>query len=252
MRFQDDTGRRRKIQGRNRNVDRAGHFAIPYGGISITMTKIRMFMFAVLAVMVAFAMGAQPAFAQDLAANPHIRIATIGRVPVQPDAGPDATSLVHQGITAMGILPPPDSGGLDSWPCFGGGPDCPTIAVGGMVVADPFYTWPLTNCTSSTTACGQIYWTFETDVASTKAPINVSITVTQGTTTKTTIMSISGTVGTNPGAGYLEVVSADVAFGPGNCMTGTCGTPVAGPATIRVVTTIAKQRAVGTAQIALQ
>lgn len=219
------------------------------------MTKIRMFGIAAPAVMVAFGVYGQAAFAQDSAiSKPQLHMATIGRVQVGPDDVPDAASQVHQGITGMGVLPPQDTGGVDEWPCFGGGgdADCSTIALGGLVIGTPVYTWPLTACTSNTAACGQIFWTFETDIKSTTAPINVSITVTQGTTTKTTIASLSGNVGANPGAGFIEIISADVAFGPGDCGAGTCGTPVQGPATIKVTTKIGTSTATGSAVILLK
>jgi hypothetical protein len=217
------------------------------------MTKIRMFMFAALAAIVALGVCGQQALALDT----HFKIASIGRAPVQSETLPPAASQVHEGVTGMGVAPPLDAGGLDTWPCFTGttDADCSSIASGGLVIGVPVYTWSLTNCTSSTAACGQIFWTFETDVVSTKTPIDVSITVTQGTTTKTTIFS-TGTqsVGANnPGAGYIEVISDDVAFGPGDCAAPTtCGTPVAGPATITVTTIIGKQKATGTATITLQ
>jgi hypothetical protein len=223
--------------------------------IGITMTKIRKSMLAALAVTVVFGVCRQQALAQSLVLNPHVHSVVIGKSLASPDAEPDATaSQVHQLYTTMNELPPLDTSGNPEWPCAGGGADadCSSIAEGGLVIGFPFYTWPLTTCTSSTEACGEITWMFETDVASTKAAIDVTVTVTQGTTTKTTIYS-SGklSAGTNPGAGYTEVYALPVAFGSGDCATGTCGTPVAGPATITVVTTIGTQKATGTAQIKL-
>jgi hypothetical protein len=210
------------------------------------MTKIRMFMFAALAVIVAFGVCGQ----QALALDPHFKTIVVGRAPVS-DAVPDAAAQVHQLYTMMGVAPPLDASSLDTWPCFTGGsdPDCSSIAPGGLVLGIPFYTWSLTSCTSSTAACGQISWMFETDVTSTKTAIDVSITVTQGTST---IMN-TGTVkiGTNPGSGYVEVISDNVGFGPGDCVVGTCATPVAGAAKITVTTTIGKQKATGVENITL-
>jgi hypothetical protein len=208
-----------------------------------------MFMFAALAVIVAFGVCGESALALD----PHFRVASIGALPVQTDNQPAAASLVHQGITGMGVLPPLDATSVDTWPCFTGGsdPDCSSIAAGGLVVGVPLYTWSLTGCTSSTAACGQIFWTFETDVTSKKTAINVSITVTQGTST---IMS-TGTVdiGKNPGAGFIEIISDDVAFGVGDCAAPTmCVAPIAGPATIKVTTAIGQQKSSGTYAITLQ
>jgi hypothetical protein len=221
------------------------------------MTKIRMIMFAALAVIVALGVTGQQALAEELVSNLHLQGAIVGRVPVQPDTEPDATaSQVHELYTTMNALPPVDSSGNGEWPCAGGGsnPDCASIAEYGLVIGFPFYSWSLTGCTSSTAACGEITWMFETDVKSTKAAVSFSITVTQGTTTKTDIYTagpLSG--GTNPGQYYTEVFALPVAFGSGDCFTTgtTCGTPVAGPATVTVTTTIGTQKATGTAVIYL-
>jgi hypothetical protein len=211
------------------------------------MTKLRMFMFAAAAVIVAFGVSAQ----QALALDPHFKVTVMKAPGVITDAVPAAASQLHQLYTTMGVAAPADSLGNGYWPCFTGGSDadCSSIPAGAVVVGIPFYTWNLTACTSSTSACGQISWMFETDVASTSATIDVSITVTQGTST---IMN-TGTVpvGTNPGAGYVEVISDNVGFGPGDCAVGTCATPVAGAAKITVTTTIGKQKATGTANITL-
>jgi len=214
-------------------------------------------MFAALAAMAVLGVCGQQALAQDAILKPHVYSVVLGRAAAQPDAMPEATaSQVHQLYTTMNELPPLDGSGNPEWPCAGGGSnaDCSSIAAGGLVIGFPFYTWPLTTCTSSTEACGEITWMFETDVASTKATIDITITVTQGTTTKSDIYT-SGTIkgGTNPGAGYTEVFAIPVAFGAGDCFaTGTtCVTPVAGPATITVTTTIGKQTATGVAQITL-
>lgn len=217
------------------------------------MTKIRMFMIAALAVVVALGVCGQPAHAQELITNPYLHGAVIGRVPIEADAVPDAAAAqVHELTTSMDVLPPLDADNNPEWPCFGGGTDCASIATDGLVIGAPFYTWSLKTCTSSTYACGELTWTFETDVKSTTAAVSFLVTVTQGTTTKTTIYksaSLSG--GTNPGTGYVEVWALPIAFGPGDCATGTCGTPVAGPATLTVVTTIGTQKATGTATITL-
>jgi|HubBroStandDraft_1064217.scaffolds.fasta_scaffold02475_9 hypothetical protein len=210
------------------------------------MTKIRMFMFAAVAVIVAFGMVGQQALALDV----HFHSMIIGKADV-PDVMPDAASQLHQLITVMAVASPETSSSNFYWPCFTGGSDplCSSIPAGGVVLGAPFYTWPLTTCTSSTAACGQIYWLFETDVASTKAAIDVSVTVTQGTSTIYNTGTVD--VGTNPGAGYVEVIWADVGFGPGDCATGTCATPVAGAATITTTTTVGKQKATGKATITL-
>jgi len=210
------------------------------------MTKIRVIMFAALAVIVAFGVTGQ-ALAQDSVANPHIHVATLGTVRVPHANIPDATTALNQGITAMGVAAPLDASSLDEWPCFGDEPsqanaaDCSSIAAGGIVLGIPVQNWSLANCTNSSTGCGgQIYWTFEDD--STTGTLYVSITVKQGST----IIFGTGSVklGTIKGApGTIEVISDDgIAFlgaGSGSCATGiTCGTAVSGPATITVATTI--------------
>jgi len=220
------------------------------------MTKTRMFMFAAFAAMVALGVCGQVALAESVS-NPHLHVAVIhSRGFVSPDAVPDAASQVHELYTTMNELPPLDGSGQPEWPCGGGGgdADCAGIAGGGLVIGFPFFTWPLTSCTSSTTACGEITWMFESDVKSTAAKVTVSVTVTQGSTTKTPIYT-SGplSAGTNPGQFYTEVFAIPVAFGPGDCFQKgtTCGTPVAGPANITVTTTIGNQKTTGQAVINL-
>ena len=218
------------------------------------MTKIRVIPFAALAVIVALGMIGQPALAQDFVSTLHLQGTIAGRTAPHSDAVPDAASQVHELYTTMNELPPLDGSGNGEWPCGGGSPDCADIAAGGLVIGFPFYSWSLTGCTSSTLACGEITWMYETDVKSTTAKVSFQVTVTQGSTTKTTIYSagpLSG--GKNPGQYYTEVWSLPVGFGPGDCFTTgtTCGTPVAGPATVTVTTTIGTQKTTGTAVIYL-
>lgn len=220
-------------------------------------------MFAALAVIVAFGVGGQLALAESVA-NPHVHAVVIGkRAPVNAGGGSyvdKAASKVHNLFATFNELPPLDSSGYGEWPCGGGGsdPDCSSIAAGGLVIGFPFYSWSLATCTSSEYACGELTWMFETDLTGTgsKWPINVSVTVTQGTTDIYT----SGTLSTgldNPGEYYTEVFALPLGFGPGDCFapSTTCGTPVAGAATIKVTTTIGTgtkaQSATGTAVIDL-
>jgi len=212
------------------------------------MTKTRISMFAALAVIVALGLFGQPALAADF--QLHSMIIAKADLPAGM-VSPDAASQLHQLVTAMGAGSPDTSSDVPYWPCFTGGSDpaCSSIPAGGIVLGAPFYTWPLTTCTSSTEACGTIYWLFETDVASTKAEIDVTVTVTQGSNT---IYTVGGAVGKNPGAGNVEIVYANAAFGEGDCFNGgTCVNPSAGVATITTTTTIGKQSATGKATITL-
>jgi hypothetical protein len=214
------------------------------------MKRLRMFAFAALAVVVALGVSGQ-AFAVD----PHFKIVTVGPVAGHTsDAEPQAASQVHQLMTNMGVAAPADSSGDATWPCFTGGsdPDCSSIAAGGLVVGIPFYTWSLSSCTSSSAACGQIYWAFETDVASTKAPIEITLNVTQGSNVIYSTGSAPLNVGPNPGKGYMEIISGNVGFGVGDCGAGvTCVAPVAGAATITTTTKIGTSTATGKAVIVL-
>ena len=201
------------------------------------MTKLRIFAFSALAVTVAFGLSSQ-ASAQSLAHNPHFKVTVLGKAPAHPAVVPDASSLVFQGITELGALPPLDTGGNDSWPCFGGNPDCAGIDPAGLVIGFPIYTWPLAPCTSSTAACGQVAWTFEDDNPSTAA-LKVQIVVKQGASFiyDTGFQSLGTNAGLN---GFILAISGDVAFGVGDCVpsTVTCVNPVAGPAVVTVSTRI--------------
>ncbi len=213
------------------------------------MTKIRMFAFAALAVIVALGVAGQ-AFAVD----PHFKVVTVGPVAGHTDVVPDAASKVHQLMTNMGVAAPADASDLPTWPCFTGGsdPDCSSITAGGLVVGIPFYTWSLSGCTSSSEACGQIFWAFETDVPSTTAKIEITLNVTQGSNTIYSTGSAPIDVGDNPGKGYMEIISGNVGFGVGDCGAGvTCVAPVAGAATITTTTKIGTSTATGKAVILL-
>jgi hypothetical protein len=70
-----------------------------------------------------------------------------------------ASTALHQGLAAIGPLPPKDGKGHDMWPCFTGpgSKDCP-LPAGGLVVGVPVQVWP--KCTGSK-PCSQFYWTSE-------------------------------------------------------------------------------------------
>lgn len=215
------------------------------------MTTLRTLMFAALAVAAAFEVAGPRALAQDATpVNSHFHLATLG-MPRVPHANvPNATTALNQGITAMGVAAPLDSGGADTWPCFTGDavnfPDCSSIAPGGLVVGIPVQNWPLASCSDSSVGCGgQIYWTFEDDAA--KGALIVSLTVKQGSTTVLATGNVNlGTIKGQPGA--IEIIYYDgVVLGPDSCATGiTCGTAVAGPAVITAVTTVKQSSTVKT------
>ena len=181
----------------------------------IKIKKVRMLLFIALAVVLAYGICGQPALAQDLAEDADVSVVSIGHI---TDASPDATSPgMYQGIVAMG--PNPTVAG--DWPCFGPTTDCAGIVKGGLVIGEPEQLW-----TKSCSACGQIFYTFQTTTATGTA--NIVVTVTQGTPATTIFRysgALSGTIAKN------SVVAVGV--GP---VTFTGG--VAGAATINVATTI--------------
>ncbi len=173
----------------------------------------------------------------------------------------------------FGTLPPLDSGGIDEWPCFGGGAsaDCSTIASGGVVIGTPFYTWSLSACdanTPSSTNCGQIFWFYEDDTNDTTDDLIVQIVAKQGS--NTVLNTGAFNFGPNPfgGApGSVIVISDDVAFGTlgqtgkgnGYCFDGqltkqkyTCSDPVAGLVTITVTTKVGPSKIASHFDINLQ
>jgi hypothetical protein len=199
------------------------------------MTRIRVFLFATLAVIVAFGLSGQ-ALAQDFTVGEFHMHAT----QVVPHANiPDATTALNQGIVAVGPIPALGGDGFDNWPCFGGGADCSAILPGGVVFGIPIQNWSLANCTAGD--CGQVYWSFEDDVAS--GNLVVSFTIKQG---KTTIERLRpANLGPITGApGSIWVISCD-------CMK-LSTKAVAGPATISVSTAVGTTKISGKATINLE
>jgi len=194
-------------------------------------------MVSALALGVAFGLGGQ-AWAQDaVPANLHFHVVPLGAAGAAHAVSPSATTALNQGIVAMGTAAPLDGSGLDTWPCFTGGnyPDCLSIPAGGLVVGIPYQNWSLSACTS--TGCGgQIYYTFEDD--SVTGVLIVSITVSQaGGTILSTGYANLGVVQGAPGSIWIVYLD-DIAFP--SCASGTCATPVAGPAVITATTIIAQ------------
>ena len=193
------------------------------------MTKVRMFLFSALAVVLACGICGQPALAQDLAGGAHGSAISIGHIPdASADASPDATSPgMFQGIVGMGPNPPV----AGDWPCFGGS-TCSNVVAGGLVIAEPEQIW-----TKSCSGCGQIFYTFQTTTATGTGTFTV--TVTQGSPAKTLFQySFTGSVAKNT----IEAISiSNVSFTGG----------VAGAATINVATTIGTATIKGGAKITL-
>ena len=213
------------------------------------MTRVRAFSVVALTIVIAFGILGQQALAQS---PHHLHIQAIP--PQSFNAGAPATPLLFQLSFGMGVLPPLDGGGADSWPCFGGAADCSTIAAGGVVIGTPIYTWPLTNCdgnTSSSPSCGQIFWFYEDDTGDNTSHLIVSLTAKQGA--NYVLDTGKFDFGPNPfPAGSVIIIYDDTAFGTlgatgknnGFCAGSnkTCVDPVAGPVAISLTTQIGKQK----------
>jgi hypothetical protein len=199
------------------------------------MTKIRMFMFAALAVIVAFGVCGQPV----LAATPHFQVKVVGPSSGQvgEEVSPDVSSKVYE--LASGVsdsIPPLDGSGFPDWPCFTGGsdPDCSSIPAGGVVVSYPQYTLSLADAVAGDAIW--IYWWIEDDNASTKKPLNASITITQGTGAGLTTILQTGDFSLGNNVQGSVIISGAVGVGVGNCATATCVAPVAGRTTMKIDT----------------
>ncbi|MGA3041867.1 MAG: hypothetical protein ABSF54_13855 [Bryobacteraceae bacterium] len=192
--------------------------------------KIRALLLTALAVVLACAICGRPALAQDLAGDAQMTAISIGHIPdASADGLPDTTSpTLFQGIVGMGPNPPAKG----DWPCFGGNTDCSSVAKNGLVIGEPEQVW-----SKSCSACGQIYYTFQSTTGTGTA--NIAISVTQGTPA-TAIFKFTGTESVS--ANVIEIISV----GP---VTFTGG--VAGPATINVSTTLGSTVIKGSAKIVL-
>jgi len=191
------------------------------------MTRITTFLFAVLAALCLIAAGHQPLLAQSDDAttmNSDIRMLTIGHVTVIPDAS--APGMV-QGIVGTGPNPP-DAG---DWPCYGGGPNCPDVAAGGLVVAQPT---PVVSHLCN--GCAEVYYTFQT--LSSQGKANVTINITQKGVT------IFSNTAVFPGiaAQSIQIIATGLAFN---------SSAKRGAATIKVTTTIGSTTITGSAPIYL-
>jgi hypothetical protein len=207
------------------------------------MKKSRLFQVAASLAIVVFFLCGQQALAQH-----HLQAHVVPGV--GGGNGPEVASLLFQLATGMGVLPPLDGGGLDQWPCFGGSPDCSTIAAGGVVIGTPSYTKSLTACDANVVGapnCGQIFWFYEDDTGDNTDHLIVSITVKQGA--NYILDTGNFDFGPNPfPAGSVIIISDDTAFGTlgavgknnGFCAGSgkTCVNPVAGVANVVVNTKV--------------
>jgi hypothetical protein len=201
------------------------------------MTKIRMFMIAALAAIVAFGVCGQPAQAQDIAVRngTHASLISIGHW--VPNASPDAAAVVNGPVMW-------DDGAQEP-PCFGPNAPCTTDPAGGVNIGYPLPFWPISGSGTGPTcnnvtlqSCGQIDSFIETNTASGK--VSATITIKQGATTIFTYST--GTIGT---ASAGEIVAVSVA---GIQLDATA---VSGNATITVVTKVGAHPSTGKATINL-
>jgi hypothetical protein len=207
------------------------------------MKKSRPFQVAASLAIVVFCLCGQQALAQH-----HLQAHVIPGMGV--GNGPNVTPLLFQLSAGMGVLPPLDGGGADQWPCFGGSPDCSTIAPGGVVIGTPAYTQSLANCDGNTPTspnCAQIFWFYEDDTNDNTDHLIVSLAVKQGTSFILNTGNFD--FGPNPfGPGSIIIISDDTAFGTlgasgknnGFCAGSnkTCVNPVAGVANVTLTTKV--------------
>lgn len=210
------------------------------------MTKTSMFLFAVLALILTSGAFGQAALSPD---GPQVHAVILGSAPglpleVTPDATAAATPAAASAMTAMGPL------GSD-WPdfCGSGSAHCASDPSYSLLLGEPEETWSRATCTSSTTACGQIYNVVVSNTAAGKW--SVKLKVKQGTK----VIYDTGMLGSGVtfAAGNIGYSYFSVAFGPGDCAKGvTCVAPVAGPATITYTNKIGTTTVTGHQTITLQ
>jgi len=189
------------------------------------MTKTRMFLFATLALIMAFGAFGQFALAADfhMVAVPSVHHA------VSPDVGAPAAVAT---FLEMGPNPPV-AGPPPSWPNSCGpsatGSPCTADPAGSVLMAVPTSLWSAASCTSSTVACGQISQLIVSNTAT--GDYKVQVEIKQGTKVimDTGLQDLKFTF--PAGQGFF--IYGGAAFGPGNCPKAvTCVAPVPGVATI--------------------
>jgi len=190
------------------------------------MTKMRIIMFAALAVIVVFGVSGLQA---QVAGN--AKLTAVTKVPTS-GVSPDATvpGLIG-GELGLGVLPPADSSGYAYWPCFTGDSDadCSSIPAGGWVSGIPYIDWSKSGCTNQ--ICTQLTWWFQDNTTDATDDLVITVTAKQGS--KYILNSGALDFGPNPFAGgYLVVLTAYEGFGTSECAVGTCSNPKPGDAVV--------------------
>jgi hypothetical protein len=209
------------------------------------------------------------AVAQDNVSHVRVQIAP----PRHSFASPNNTGdgVLVPLAAGFAALPPQDANGDDEWPCQPNNPDadndadCSDIAAGGLVIGTPAYTWSLAECNadaSTSTNCGQVFWTYEDDTGDNTDDLVVSIVAKQGTAYLLDTGNIN--LGVNTAAvGSIVVLSHDAAFGTlgaagknnGYCAGSNkvCSNPLpTAPITITVTTSVGRYKLMKSFKIVLQ
>jgi hypothetical protein len=201
------------------------------------MTKSRMFLYATLAMIVAFAAFGQIAAAADL--TPHVvHLGPAMNFPhhgASPNADPGASLAGGVWANAIG----------SAWPQFCPNSSCASDPAGSFFIGDPQQYWSLSACTDA--YCMSVADVVETGSAS--GTWTVDLIIKQGSNK----IADSGlqTVGT-ANANAVNLISFPEVGFP-SCPKGvTCVNPVAGPAVISFTNTIGGFKSTATRIIYLQ
>jgi len=230
--------------------------------------KLRSLTVAVTVSILFFVSLGQQALAQEARADVHMRI-TPPSHSLELRTPNSADGVMVPLISGFTALPPTDGGGLDEWPCQPGSgdnsADCSSIAAGGLVIGTPAYTWSYAACnaaSSTSTNCGQIFWSYEDDTGDNTDDLIISVVAKQGTAFLLDTGSIN--LGVNAAAvGSTVVISLDGAFGTlgasgknnGYCAGSnkTCSNPLSSaPITITTNTTIGRYKLMKNFKIVLE
>ncbi len=227
-----------------------------------------------LAVLVAFSTAvfaflSQQALAQEGHSDVRMRITPPSHPLELRTANAGADGVMVALIAGFSALPPTDGSGFDEWPCQptsgDNSADCSSIAAGGLVIGTPAYTWSYAACdadSSTSTNCGQVFWSYEDDTGDNTDDVVVSVSAKQGTAFLLDTGKINLGVNT-AAAGSTVLISFDTAFGTlgatgknnGYC-TGsgkTCSNPLSSaPITITMNTAIGRYKLMKNFKIVLQ
>jgi hypothetical protein len=203
------------------------------------MTKSRMFLYATLAMIVAFAAFGQIAAAADL--TPHvIRLGPAMNFPhhgASPNADPGASLAGGVWANAMG----------SDWPTFcPASPGCTSDPAGTIFIGDPQQYWSLSGCTDA--YCMEVADIVETGSASGTWTVDLIIKQGSNKIADSGLQTVNGTVSPNS---VNLIYFSEVGFPA--CPKGvTCVNPVAGPAVISFTNTIGGVKTTATRIIYLQ